>query len=318
MDLRTFVIMASLPFAAQVPALVGGSVAQAAPIAIPQGGPSVQAAGLTPAFADQKYASASSTQTLDIYTPTSGEGPFPFVVYAHPGGFRFGSKEMATAAYVEAFLKAGYAVASVNYRLSGEATFPTAVQDVFEAIGYLKANAANYALNPDTFVMFGESAGANLASLVGTAYDAPLFRKNLADGSVDLRPEKVIALYPPVDMGQIDAMLVQQGCPASAINHGEAGSFESLYLGAAVAQSPDLVAQANPVTYASAGDPPFFIESGSADCNVGAGQGRLLAKALNEAGASATYHVLNGAGHGGLAFETEENVARMLGFLRRN
>ncbi|MGK9063747.1 alpha/beta hydrolase fold domain-containing protein [Stutzerimonas chloritidismutans] len=310
--------MAALPFATLAPVLVGGSVAQAAPVAIPKGGPSVQVAGLTPALANQKYASASSTQTLDIYTPTSGAGPFPFVVYAHPGGFRFGSKDMATAAYVEAFLKAGYAVVPVNYRLSGEATFPTAVQDVFEAIAYLKANAAKYALDPDAFVMFGESAGANLASLVGTAYDAPLFRKTLADGSVDLRPEKVIALYPPVDMGQIDAMLKQQGCPASAINHGQAGSFESRYLGAAVAHSPDLVAQANPVTYASAGDPPFFIESGSADCNVGAGQGKLLAQALEKAGVSATYHLLDGAGHGGLPFEAEDNVARMLGFLKGN
>lgn len=69
------------------------------------------------------YGSTSKTQTLDVYLPAHAAGPVPVVVHAHPGGFRFGDKSMASAAIVQAMLAEGYAFVSVNYRLSGERTF---------------------------------------------------------------------------------------------------------------------------------------------------------------------------------------------------
>lgn len=125
----------------------------------------------------------------------------------------------------------------------------------------------------------------------------------------------MIALYPPVDFLQIDNMLVAQGCDAKTATHNDRDGMESAYLGAALKDVPDLVRQANPVTYASARSAPFLLENGTQDCNVGNGQAKLLADALRKAGANLDYQIIDGAGHGGEPFETADNVARIVRFL---
>lgn len=88
--------------------------------------PSVKQEGMQLTKANIAYAHLSDAQNVDLYLPV-GNGPFPVLVYIHGGGFKFGNKEMASANLVKGFLKGGYAVASINYRLSGEAQFPAAV-----------------------------------------------------------------------------------------------------------------------------------------------------------------------------------------------
>lgn len=277
--------------------------------------PSVKDLGLAPSVANIAYASVSNAQRLDLYRPASGDGPFPVIVYIHGGGFRLGTRTMASAALVTSWLKAGWAVASVDYRLSGEARFPAAVQDVFAAIDFLRRESSSLRIDGNRLVVYGESAGANLAALAGTAWEEPAFW-TLSSARAHLKPSAVIALYPPVDFLQIDAMLQAQGCFDPRTAHNNAQSFESRYLGAALADVPDRVALANPARHASAGSPPFFIQNGEQDCNVGAGQGKLLADALQKAGVPVTYEVLAGAAHGGPAFETADNVRKIAHFLR--
>src|SRR5262249_14500903 len=104
-----------------------------------------------PSWKDLPYASVSTSEKLDLYTPT-GVGPFPTIVYIHGGGFRIGDKGEAVNKGVVATLVAdGYAVATINYRLSGEAPFPAAPQDVKAAIRWLRANASTYHLDPTKF-----------------------------------------------------------------------------------------------------------------------------------------------------------------------
>jgi acetyl esterase/lipase len=284
--------------------------------AIPHGGPSIRDAGLRPTTAGAPYAGMSATQTLDVYLPSHAGGPAPAVIYAHPGGFRFGDKSMAGAAVAKAMLAAGIALVTVDYRLSGEARFPAAVQDLFAAIGYVKAHAQALGVDPDRIVLFGESAGANLAALAGLAHDAPAFRRTLADPGADLRVRGVIALYPPVDFLKIDAMLAAQGCDAGPGRHDAADGMESRYLGAALVDVPDLVRQANPATYATRAAPRFLVENGDKDCAVGSGQAPILVDALERAGAAVEYRRLAGAGHGGPAFESAENVTRLVRFVQ--
>ena len=315
MGRRSIAIFAGILGAAAMSSASAQGVPAAPAGVVPKGGPSIRDAGLGPSRADVKYASASRTQVLDIYLPASKAGLAPAVIYAHPGGFRFGDKSMASASISKAILEHGFAFVPVNYRLSGEARFPAAVQDLFAAIEYVKVHGAALGIDPKRIVVFGESAGANLAALAGTAYDAPLFRKALADPASELRPQGVIALYPPVDFLQIDSMLVAQGCAPKTATHNNKDGMESAYLGAALKDVPDLVRQANPVTYASARSSPFLLENGTRDCNVGNGQARLLADALRKAGAKVDYRIIEGAGHGGEPFETAGNIARIIRFL---
>ena len=81
-------------------------------------------------FLDIAYAGISKTQTLDIYLPDSGKGPFPAIICIHGGGFAFGDNRGAELAIALKALDRGYAVVSVNYRMSGEAPYPAAINDV--------------------------------------------------------------------------------------------------------------------------------------------------------------------------------------------
>lgn len=273
----------------------------------------------TPAYADVAYASTSATQQLDIYLP-AGDGPFPVVVNLHAGGFKFGDKGMIPGTLGTALLEAGYAVVGVNYRLSGEAPFPAAVLDVRAAVRFLRANAAEYKLDPDRIAAFGQSAGGNLAAMLGTAGESTAFDDaSLGNPEVSSAVQAVVNWFGPTDFGQMDAQAAAQGCAASEQTHGEASSFESAYLGAPVATSPELVAQANPISYIDGTEPPFLVQKGEQDCTVAVENTKMLADALQAAGVTAEYDLLAGVGHGDTGstpvFEGEENIQRVLAFL---
>lgn len=274
------------------------------------------AAGLKPAFAGQRYG-ASPANRLDLYLPDTTAWAHHAVVYLHGGGFHSGSRHMANPALVKALLDKGYAVATVDYRLSGEAVFPAAVQDVFAAMGHLRTNADRLKLTGKIFV-YGESAGGNLALLMGTAFADAEFRRNLDDRLGSVRPDGVVALYPPVDFARIDPMLRAQGCDASAIHHDTMAGAESRYLGAPVAEAPQKVRRANPITHISGSMPSVFIQDGARDCVVGGAQGQLLADALKEWGLRVTYEKLADAGHGDPSFASEANIAKIITFFDRH
>src|SRR4029077_7199543 len=105
---------------------------------------------------------------LDLYLPKSADGPLPLVVWVHGGAWRAGSKEQTPALFL---LTRGYAVASINYRLSQHARFPAQIEDCKAAIRWLRAHAEEYNLAPDHFGAWGASAGGPLVALLGTSGD---------------------------------------------------------------------------------------------------------------------------------------------------
>ncbi|MCC8129636.1 MAG: alpha/beta hydrolase [Clostridiales bacterium] len=110
------------------------------------------------------YASNSEAQVMDIYLPENATGSDPVIVVVHGGGFKFGDQTMdIIQPVIEAGVANGYVVASVDYRKSGEATFPGALADVKAAVRYLRANAETYGIDPEQIVIWGESAGAYLS-----------------------------------------------------------------------------------------------------------------------------------------------------------
>ena len=276
---------------------------------------------ITPTLTNIAYTPTSGTQVLDLYLP-EGNGPFPVVVNIHPGGFFSGDKDMVPGTPGKALLKAGYAIASINYRLSGEATFPAAVQDAKAAVRFLRANAAKYKLNPDKIAAFGQSAGGNLASMLGTAGDVAEFDDpKLGNAGVSSRVQAVINWFGPNDFSVMDAQAKAQGCPASDQTHSAADSPESKYLGVAVPSSPELVKKANPMTYITKDDPPFLVQKGDQDCTIAIENTKMLADALAAAGMDVHYDLLKGVGHGDgfgattPVFESESNSQALVDFL---
>jgi acetyl esterase/lipase len=276
-------------------------------------------ASVDPTYTDLAYATISDAQKLDLYLPTTGNGPFPVVVMIHGGGFMFGDKSDGTGLTgVDQLLAAGYAVASINYRLSNEATYPAQIFDAKAAVRFLRANAAKYKLNPDKFGAWGASAGGNLVSLLGTTCGvAELEGGELGNADQSSCVQAVVDWFGPIDFLKMDEQFAGTSCEQ---NHGAASSPESKLVGAAIQTVPDLVATTNPMNYIDATDAPSFIENGTADCNIPPVQNKNFADALSAAIGkdNVTYISLDGATHGGSQFETEENLKLVIAFLEKN
>jgi acetyl esterase/lipase len=285
------------------------------------GGPSVMPGGsstfssVDPSYKDLVYAAISETQKLDLYIPTTGDGPFPVVIMVHGGGFMFGDKaDGAGLTGVDQLLAAGYAVASINYRLSGEAIYPAQIYDAKAAVRFLRANAAKYNLNSDKFGAWGASAGGNLVSLLGTTCGVAELEGNLGNNDQSSCVQAVVDWFGPIDFLKMQEQFAGTSCSSTT---NDASSPESKLVGAAIQTVPEKVALTNPMNYITSDDVPFLIQNGTADCNIPPVQSKNLADALSAViGADkVTYVSLEGAGHGGSQFETDDNLKLVIGFL---
>ena len=268
-----------------------------------------------PTHKDLAYATISETQKLDLYIPTSGNRPFPVVIMVHGGGFMFGDKaDGAGLTGVDQLLAAGYAVASINYRLSGEAIYPAQIYDAKAAVRFLRANAAKYNLNSDKFGAWGASVGGNLVSLLGTTCGVAELEGDLGNADQSSCVQAVVDWFGPIDFLKMQEQFAGTSCSSTT---NDASSPESKLVGAAIQTIPEKVALTNPMNYITADDAPFLIQNGTADCNIPPVQSKNLADALSAViGADkVTYVSLEGAGHGGSQFETEENLKLVIGFL---
>ena len=141
-----------------------------------QPGPGAKNQDIKNKFLDIAYADKSKAEKLDIYLPNEGKGPFPVIIFIHGGAFMFGDKADDQVNPALEGVKRGYAVVSVNYRMSGEAVFPAAIQDVKAAIRFVRANAAKYHLDPKRIASFGNSAGATCRKEHSAYFERPAYR----------------------------------------------------------------------------------------------------------------------------------------------
>ncbi|KAI1623596.1 lipase/esterase [Exophiala viscosa] len=228
-------------------------------------------------------------QKLDLYLPPKGTTLSPVIVYIHGGAFMYGNKE--TELIPKHMRDRGYAIASLDYRLSGDATSPAAVEDCKAAVRWLRANAERYRLDPDRVVAWGESAGGHLAAMIGATGDIKEF--DVGEYlDVSSAVQGVVDYYGPTDFLQMD-----DHAPPGSQMHNHANSPESRYIGGNITEHPDKVKRANPMTYVSASTPPFFIAHGTDDHLVPFHQSTLLGGALKRANVPITFHPVVGADH---------------------
>src|SRR5947209_5066676 len=159
---------------------------------------------------DLAYAQVSAAQKLDLYLP-GAQGPFPLVIYVHGGAFKFGDKGDNEASGAFPFLlAAGYALTSINYRLSGEARFPAQIHDVKTAVRWLRANAVSCHIDPERIGAWGASAGGHLVSLLATSGGATALEgAELGHAEQSSRIQAVVSWYAPIDFLHMDAQLME-------------------------------------------------------------------------------------------------------------
>lgn len=265
------------------------------------------------------YAQESPTQTMQLYLPVGADGDVPVVVLIHGGAFEMGDSTMESD-YAEELVANGFAVAAINYRLSGEAAYPAGAQDVKAAVRYLRANADEYGINPGQIAAWGQSAGGYLANLLGatgdqqTIFDDPSSATARQSSAV----QAVVSWFGPSDFATMDEQAADvAACEGMAQVHGSADSPESRWLGEAVDTS-DQTASTNLSSYVAAAEvlPAWYLAHGDADCLVPPGQSQQIKHALDAAGASSTYVVLEGAGHMDPAFDATQ-LEPTIAFLKR-
>ena len=252
------------------------------------GQPATLPAGVT-AHRDLAYiTNGHARQKLDLYLPRS-EAKLPLIIVIHGGAFSAGDKVGENPA---PFLAEGYAVASLNYRLSQDAIFPAQIEDCKAAVRWLRANAAKYNLDPDRFGAWGSSAGGHLVAMLGTTGETKVFDvgENL---DVSSRVQAVADWFGPTDFIQMDAHRLPNGQV-----HDAADSPESRLIGGPIQQSKEKVAKANPITYITKNTPPFLIAHGDSDPLVPHHQSELLEAALKKVEVPVTFYTVKGGGHG--------------------
>lgn len=284
----------------------------------------VDTSTITNKYLDVAYADTSESQKLDIYLPENIDEsePVPVIVYIHGGAFKMGDKGSGVLGSVLQGLEKGYAVVSVNYRMSGEETFPAAVEDIKAAIRYLRANASEYNLDEENFAVWGESAGGNLAAMIGTTGDDTTF-DNASLGNTDESSavQAVVDWFGPLQFTEMDNQFAALGLTPKMGVTSSSTSPESQYIGADISENPEAAEKANPGNYISKNDPAFLIQHGTADTNVPITQSENFTKELTSVLGSdkVTFEAMEGAGHGDFgavkAFETQENIDRVFAFL---
>jgi acetyl esterase/lipase len=228
---------------------------------------------------------------LDLYYPESNT-PLPVIIWVHGGAWKAGSKDDSPPAL--RLLTKGYAVASINYRYSTQATFPAQIEDCKAAVRWLRANAKNYHLDTDHFGAWGASAGGHLVALMGTAGDAKEFDNYGGNPGVSSRVQAVCDVFGPTDFSKE----AEQSGPNPVFDRTKADAPEAILIGGLLAEHPDRVKRANPITYIKKDCPPFLIIHGDKDPLVPVEQSKMLDDALKAAGVESTLVVVPGAGHG--------------------
>lgn len=217
--------------------------------------------------------------TLDLYQPRPRDYALPLVVFVHGGG------DTRQAGTIEDFPSAlaalaarGYVIASVNYRLSGEARFPAALQDVKAAIRWLRARSSEYNIDSTRIAVWGVSGGAQIAALAGVACGVPLFAP---EGEASNTPpdcvQAVVSWSGITDLKtQADAELL--GCPPAAC-------------------APGLARIASPLSYISVTSPPFLLVHGAADARVPVAQAQKFHDALRAKNVPVELVIIPEVGH---------------------
>jgi acetyl esterase/lipase len=228
-----------------------------------------------------------SVQTLDLFVPP-GQGPFPLIVWIHGGGWHSGGKQNSGIALARKFLPQGFALASINYRLTGDAPFPAQIEDCNAALTHLRRHAAEHRLDADRIGALGHSAGAHLAALMAVTGDGHRFSPG---NEASVRVQAAVCWATPADLDR------ERGDwpKTSMMHHGTNAPLWGFFPGKAYDAA--LARTASPASYVHPGVPPLLVVHGARDTLVPPGQAVAFAEALRKAGVAVALRVDPDRGH---------------------
>lgn len=216
------------------------------------------------------YTPADWPQALhaDLYCP-EGPGPWPAVLLIYGGSWSASDHRWQMRPIAHKLARRGYVVMIAQYRGLPAYRYPAPVEDMRQALRWLRTQAATYRIDPGKVASYGFSAGGYLAALLGTA-----------DGPPEVRLQAVVAASAPTDLTLYPG-----------------GDILPRFLGTTYEQNPALYRSASPITYVSADDPPMFLYQGTDDKTVSPDHTKTFHAALDRAGVRNQVQWVEGRGH---------------------
>ncbi len=243
---------------------------------------------------DVEYGQAGGVSLrLDLCRPTElPKEPMPVVIYIHGGGWKSGDKGDVLARkdpVSTGLMKGGYCLVTINYRLSGVAPFPAAVEDSKCAVRWVRANAGKYHLDPDRIGIWGTSSGGHLALMAACADEKAGLEGKGGHAGVSSRVAAACAWYPATDFTKGPGVFLS-GRGQSA------GPGE--FIGGTLEEKPEACKQATVATHVSKDDPPTLLIHGDKDPITPFWQSETLLKKMKDAGVDATLITVKNGAHG--------------------
>ena len=202
---------------------------------------------------------------LDAFLP-DGPGPFPVAIVVHGGGWVAGDRSRNVEPLFQPLVEGGFVCFSISYRLAKDMSLlGAAVEDVEQAIRYVRAHGPEFQGDPDKIALVGESAGGQLAAMA-------------ALGKNGSAVKAVLALYAPTDLGELasDRNIIPE-------------PFRHVL---------SRLRTLSPIHHVRSGMPPFLLIHGTADPLVPFEQSRNMCRAIRKAGGKCDLIAVNGGGHG--------------------
>ena len=224
---------------------------------------------------------------LDASLPAIGE-PAPAVILVHGGGWVRGDRRVEVEPLFKPLADAGFAWFSIDYRLATDVMqFGVAVEDVEQAVRFVRAHAADYNIDPTRLALMGESAGGQLAAMAALRAGA--------EASV----RAVVALYTPTDL--VSLFRNSTFIPAQIRDQVRGTPFEGLVVAG--------LSQLSPIENVRRDMPPFLFIHGTADSLVPFSQSTQMCARMKQVGASCEVYPVEGAGHGVRWWATSARVS---------
>ena len=246
------------------------------------------------------------TLALDLYLPETKNAPL--IVWVHGGAWRAGSKDFMP---LTALVESGYAVASLDYRLSTVAKFPALIHDCKGTIRWLRANESRYGYNAKRICIAGNSAGGHLAALIGTSNGVKELEGTVGGHGNQSSDVQAIASY--YGASNLTSILSQ------STPHGLSVRVPALklLLGDTPDQVKELAQLASPVFHVDRTDPPLLLLHGDQDPQMPINQAHELHGRYRALKLDVAFEVLHGAAHGGAMFYDAQRNAVVKAFLDR-
>ena len=224
---------------------------------------------------------------LDASVPTSA-GPTAAAIIVHGGGWTRGDRRIDVQPLFKPLTDAGFAWFSISYRLATDITqFGVAVDDVEQAVRFVKTHAGEFDVDPNRIALIGESAGGQLAAMAAL--------RSGPEASV----RAVVALSTPTDL--ISLFQHSTFIPAQIRNGVRGTPWESLIVAG--------LSQLSPIENVRRDMPPFLLIHGTADSLVPFAQSTRMCARMRKAGASCEVYPVEGAGHGVRWWESHSHLA---------